>query len=85
MGKPESRRDCPHCETPLEARSDGSLRCPVCFYALRVCPRCGAFMAKRVEAPEGVGIEAEGLPMDLCQVLWVCENPKCGAHLEAEI
>lgn len=84
MGKPELRRDCPMCRTPLGEGPDGSRRCPVCHYACRICPACGGLMEERVEAPEGVGIEAEGLPLDRCRSLWVCGDPGCGARLEVE-
>ncbi|MBN2172198.1 MAG: hypothetical protein JW819_12835 [Candidatus Krumholzibacteriota bacterium] len=69
----------------MEEQPDGSWRCPICFFALRVCPGCGGLMAKRVVAPEGVGIEAEGLPLDRCQVLWICDDPACDTCLEADL
>lgn len=78
--------ECPNCLTPLEPEpASASWHCPVCQFARRVCPDCGGEMWKLVEAPDDTCIEAAGLPLDRCDVLWVCQDPACGARREAEL
>jgi len=80
---------CPNCLTPLESSPEvgaaDALCCPVCHHTQRACPSCGAVMLKQVQAPDEVRIEAAGLPLDLCDVKWVCQSPSCGASLDATL
>ena len=41
-------------------------------------------MVKQVLPPAGVGIEDDGLPLELCEIFWVCRSEDCGNRLEAE-
>jgi hypothetical protein len=79
--------ECPNCLSDLEADpGDAAVWCcPVCQFARRVCAECGGEMWKQVDAPDDVAIEAAGLPLERCDVLWVCQTPACGARLEAEL
>lgn len=87
MSRPLAVPECPNCLTPLEpdAESPGALACPVCRFMQLPCPDCGAEMWKQVEAPPDLAIEAGGLPLERCAVVWVCRNPDCGRRLEAEL
>jgi len=79
--------ECPNCLSALEPDpgDEAAWCCPVCQFARRPCPACGGEMWKQVEAPDGLGIEPTGLPLEACDVLWVCQAPACGARLEAEL
>lgn len=87
MSESATAATCPNCLTPLEpdAQAPGARTCPVCHFTERPCPTCGGWMWKQVEAPEDLGIEPGGLPLDRCEVHWVCRNPDCGQRLEAEL
>ena len=78
---------CPNCLSELDAHPEpgapDALRCPVCHYAQRDCPRCGGVMVKQVLAPEDLQIEATGLPLDRCELQWICQSTDCGAALDA--
>lgn len=80
---------CPNCLSELEALPEAgapdALRCPVCHYAQRSCPRCGGTMVKQVLAPDELQIEASGLPLDRCELQWICQRSGCGAAIDATL
>jgi hypothetical protein len=77
---------CPNCETEMIAgEGEGILLCPVCSFTLQPCPDCGGSMVKRVVAPEGVEIDAGGLPLGLCDIFWICRDGDCGHRIDTNL
>lgn len=86
MSEDSATKECPHCLSPMEILPDDEgRRCPVCQYSVRPCPACSGEMVKRVEAPEGLGIEEGGLPIEQCTVYWICRSQRCGHKIETSL